>query len=76
MQMILFHKIGHAKPVSKICYMTPLCSSPDLAHYDYFWWEYFKSLVHTDRSKTLGGLENNICAAIANLNADVLNKVD
>lgn len=49
--------------------------SPDLALCDFFLWGYLKSLVYMDRPKTLH-LKNNICAAIADIGTDMLEKVD
>ena len=50
--------------------------SPDLAPCDYSLWDYFKSLVYTNRPRTLGQLKDNIRAAIADIGIDILEKVD
>ena len=51
--------------------------SPDLAPCDYFLWSYLKSLVYTNRPRTLCQLKNNIRAAIADISTtDMLEKVD
>ena len=50
--------------------------SPDLAPCDFFLWGYLKSLVYTNRPKTLGMLKNNIRAAIANIDTGTLEKVE
>uniref|UniRef100_A0A2S2QCG2 Uncharacterized protein n=1 Tax=Sipha flava TaxID=143950 RepID=A0A2S2QCG2_9HEMI len=48
--------------------------SPDLAPCDFFPWGYLKSLVYTDRPRTLRHLKNNIRAAIAVISTDMLEK--
>jgi hypothetical protein len=41
-----------------------------------FLWEYLKSVVYTDRPRTLVHLKNNIIRAIANIRTDVLERVN
>jgi hypothetical protein len=50
--------------------------SPDLAPCDYFLWGYLKSLVYTNRPRTLAELKNNIRVAIADIGPDMLEKVE
>lgn len=50
--------------------------SPDLAPCDFFLWGYLKSLVYTERPKTLAQLKNNIQAAIDNIHIDMLERVE
>ena len=54
--------------------LAPL--SPDLAPCDFFLWGYLKSLVNTNRQRTLSQLKDNIRAAIADIGPDMLEKVD
>lgn len=50
--------------------------SPDLAPCDFFLWGYLKSVVYTDRPRTLVHLKDNITQAIANIRTDMLERVD
>ncbi|XP_023724523.1 codanin-1 isoform X3 [Cryptotermes secundus] len=50
--------------------------SPDIAPCDCFLWGYLKSLVYTDRPRTLAQLKENIRQAIANLPIAMLERVD
>lgn len=49
--------------------------SPDLTPCDFFLWGYLKSIVYTDRPRTLNHLKDNIREAIANIPIDMLERV-
>ncbi|KAL1497172.1 hypothetical protein ABEB36_008172 [Hypothenemus hampei] len=49
--------------------------SPDLAPCDFFLWGYLKSIVYTDRPRTLAELKNNIRQALANIPVAMLERV-
>lgn len=59
---------------SRGCHVWP-ARSPDLAPCDFFLWGYLKSIVYNDRPRTLPHLKNNIRQAIANIPADMLERV-
>lgn len=50
--------------------------SPDLAPCDFYLWGYLKSIVYTDRPRTLAHLKANIRQGIAGIPNAVLNRVD
>ena len=49
--------------------------SPDLAPCDFFLWGYLKSIVYSDRPRTLAHLKTNIRNAIADIPVDMLQRV-
>lgn len=49
--------------------------SCDLTPQAYFWWDYVKTLVHTDKPKTIDAFEENIRNVVANVRPQFLQKV-
>ncbi|GFU71506.1 transposable element Tc3 transposase [Trichonephila clavipes] len=62
----LISRFGPVNWPQRSCDLTPL---------DYFMWGYVKSLVYADTPQTLDHLEDNIRCVIANIRAQMLEKV-
>ncbi|GFY15789.1 uncharacterized protein TNCV_1284341 [Trichonephila clavipes] len=62
----LISRFGPVNWPPRSCDLTPL---------DYFLWGYVKSLVYADKPQTLDHLEDNIRRVIANIRAQMLEKV-
>ncbi|GFU92637.1 uncharacterized protein TNCV_4795651 [Trichonephila clavipes] len=62
----LISRFGPVNWLPRSCDLTPL---------DYFLWGYVKSLVYADKPQTLDPLEDNIRRVIADIRAQMLEKV-